>query len=290
MKLLILLSAILLLESLNAQKNYEITNLKAVNTEKNEKAPAFYDQEGRAYLIFASNQKRNIEDIYISKLTVKNKALNQYLYSIPESYDNGLKNHLGNKQFFISKESDMAIAARPSKNGGSIILRAKRGEKGWEEMTRLPWVIMYDKNAPKKDYYNVAYPNLTSDGSMMFFASDMPGGFGGWDLYVSFFEKGRWSPPVNLGPDVNSEENEISPFIADDNMLYFSSDRKTGKGGYDIYFSKEKNGKWENVMALDGLNTEANEEGFIIRGKYGYLASDRKEGKGGYDIYAWHLK
>lgn len=290
MKLLILLISILSLESLHAQETYKVTNLKAVNTEKNEKAPAFYDQAGGAYLIFASNQKRNKEDIYISKLVVKNKALNQYSYSVPESYDNGLKNNLGNQQIFISKESEIAILTRPSKNAGSVILKAKKGKKGWEEMTTLSWSITYSQNTPEKAYYNVAYPSMTSDGSMMFFASDMPGGFGGWDLYVSFLEEGRWSPPVNLGPDVNTEENEISPFMADDNKLYFSSDRKTGKGGYDIYFSTESYGKWVDAIALNGLNTEANEQGFIIRGKFGYLASDRKEGKGGYDIYAWHLR
>ena len=76
----------------------------------------------------------------------------------------------------------------------------------------------------------------------MVFASDMPGGSGGFDLYYSVFRNGKWSSPVNLGPEINSTANEYRPVLGIDlkyenRFLIFSSDRSGGKGGYDLYFT-----------------------------------------------------
>ena len=79
-------------------------------------------------------------------------------------------------------------------------------------------------------------------GRHMVFASDMPGGLGGFDLYYSVFRNGKWSSPVNLGPDINSPANEYRPVLGIDlrfenRFLIFSSDRSGGKGGYDLYLT-----------------------------------------------------
>ena len=79
-------------------------------------------------------------------------------------------------------------------------------------------------------------------GKYMVFASDMPGGAGGFDLYLSVFRDGKWSSPENLGPEINSSANEYRPVIGTDlyfenRYLIFSSDRSGGKGGYDLYFT-----------------------------------------------------
>ena len=79
-------------------------------------------------------------------------------------------------------------------------------------------------------------------GRQMVFASDMPGGIGGFDLYYSIFRNGKWSSPVNLGPEINSTANEYRPVLGIDlkyenRFLIFSSDRSGGKGGYDLYFT-----------------------------------------------------
>jgi hypothetical protein len=79
-------------------------------------------------------------------------------------------------------------------------------------------------------------------GKYMVFASDMPGGSGGFDLYLSVFRDGKWSSPVNLGPEINSSSNEYRPVLGTDlyfenRYLIFSSDRSGGKGGYDLYFT-----------------------------------------------------
>jgi len=79
-------------------------------------------------------------------------------------------------------------------------------------------------------------------GRYMVFASDMPGGMGGFDLYYSVFRNGKWSSPVNMGPGINSAANEYRPVLGKDlkfenYFLIFSSDRPGGKGGYDLYFT-----------------------------------------------------
>lgn len=80
------------------------------------------------------------------------------------------------------------------------------------------------------------------NGRYMVFASDMPGGQGGFDIWYSVFRNGKWSSPVNMGPEINSAANEYRPLLGTDlrfenNFLIFSSDRPGGKGGYDLYFS-----------------------------------------------------
>ncbi len=79
-------------------------------------------------------------------------------------------------------------------------------------------------------------------GRQMIYASDMPGGLGGFDLYYSVFSDGKWSAPVNLGPEINTPANEYRPVLGIDlkyenRFLIFSSDRSGGKGGYDLYLT-----------------------------------------------------
>ena len=108
--------------------------------------------------------------------------------------------------------------------------------------------------------YSVAHPCVVPDGDKMFFASDIAGGFGGYDLYVSYLENGEWSKAINLGPEVNTEGDEVYPFYSLDEHLYFSSDGQTGLGGFDIYFSKSKRGIWSPVVNLGApLNSEKDE-------------------------------
>ena len=77
----------------------------------------------------------------------------------------------------------------------SIFIGKKEGNK-WGQLIGLPF---------NSDEYSVAHPTVIDDGSKMYFASDMPGGFGGMDLYYTEMDGGQWGPPINLGPRVNTE-------------------------------------------------------------------------------------
>ncbi len=137
--------------------------------------------------------------------------------------------------------------------------------------------------------------HLFNDKTILF-ASKRPGGYGGYDLYVTYFIDGNWSKPKNMGPDINSEYNEISPSISNDgNILYFSSDRVESFGGYDVFKSTydSSSESWtESKNVGNPVNSAGNEIGMYLSsdGKSAYLSSDRKQGFGGYDLYIVYFK
>jgi hypothetical protein len=91
-------------------------------------------------------------------------------------------------------------------------------------------------NSPEQD----KCPNVLK--KIMVYASDRPGGFGGFDLYFSVFRNGKWNAPVNMGSDINTTFDEYRPVLGfhpefTNNYMIFSSNRPGGKGGYDLYFT-----------------------------------------------------
>lgn len=129
--------------------------------------------------------------------------------------------------------------------------------------------------------YSVAHPALSLDGKELYFSSDMPGGYGGFDIYLSRLEDGAWTKPVNLGKGVNSEGNELFPFLSDDGKLYFASDsRPPNVGGLDIYYSEFYDYNWIDAVALPHpINSSANDYGIYYSSdkNLGYFSSSRKE-------------
>ncbi len=146
------------------------------------------------------------------------------------------------------------------------------------------------------DEYSTAHPALSPDGKYMYFASDMPGGFGGMDLYVSEQGDGRWGPPVNLGPKINTEGHEVFPFFGYDNLLYFASDGHVGMGGLDVYHveKKEEDGfEWGEIVNIGApINSRDDDFSYIINEEktFGYFTSDREGGFGDDDIYSFCRK
>ena len=141
------------------------------------------------------------------------------------------------------------------------------------------------------DEYSNAHPSVNANGTKLYFASDMPGGFGGMDLYVSELENGRWGPPMNLGPSVNTEGNELFPFIHSSGRLYFASDGQLGMGGIDVFYVDPRgDGQWtapENPGAP--INSVDDDFGIMLNdeGTCGFFSSDRQGGSGRDDIYSF---
>ncbi len=129
------------------------------------------------------------------------------------------------------------------------------------------------------DEYSFGHPALNASGTSMIFSSDMPWGYGGSDLYIVNWEGGeRWSSPINLGPKVNTEGNELFPFMFTDSILYYSSDGHQGVGGLDIYESNYFNGGWEAPLNLGApINSSHDDFSFILDSTAvnGYFSSSR---------------
>ncbi len=135
--------------------------------------------------------------------------------------------------------------------------------------------------------YSYAFPSLGFNGSAIYFASNRPGGYGGFDIYVSYFRDAHWSTPENLGPAINSPGNEITPYF-DGEQLYFSSDYKNGLGGYDVFSSTVSEGQWSLAENMGkGINSPSDDYYFIVDHESGayYFSSNRLGGRGKEDIY-----
>lgn len=135
--------------------------------------------------------------------------------------------------------------------------------------------------------YSSAYPCFSPDGKALYFSSDRPGGYGGYDIYVSYKIGGNWSAPENLGAAVNTIGNEITPF-SDGTTLHFASDYQKGFGGFDIFRAEESGGRWATVYhGGPSLNSSTDDYGFVFDAdrNIGYFVSNRPGGKGSEDIY-----
>ena len=146
-------------------------------------------------------------------------------------------------------------------------------------------------------------PTISYDGNTLIFSSNRPGGLGGTDLYMSERnpQTNQWGPPKNLGAVLNTDKNELTPFLhSDSQTLYFSSKGHDNIGGYDVFYTRRKtDGSWEKPVNIGNpINTEADEVSFFVSldGKTGYFSSNNlasKEGKnigpGGLDVYSFDL-
>jgi outer membrane protein OmpA-like peptidoglycan-associated protein/tetratricopeptide (TPR) repeat protein len=138
------------------------------------------------------------------------------------------------------------------------------------------------------DAYSSAHPTLSRDGKTMYFSSTSPAGFGDSDIYVTTLEDGKWTEPKNLGPNINTREDESFPFLANDSTLYFSSNGHGTLGGLDILVSYKKDGQFMKARNFGGpLNTRFDDFSFVCdsTGRVGFIASNRPGGKGIDDIY-----
>jgi outer membrane protein OmpA-like peptidoglycan-associated protein len=142
---------------------------------------------------------------------------------------------------------------------------------------------LFPFNAPKTDY-NVAHPCIAQNDSVLYFASNMPGGQGGMDLYKCYWRNGRWSQPINLGASVNSKGDELFPFAAADGMLYFSTNGYTdrGKKNMDIYVCEIRRDGYSEPYPLPyPMNTEYDDFAYAeyTGPEYGMISSNRNEGR-----------
>jgi len=146
--------------------------------------------------------------------------------------------------------------------------------------------------ALNNENYSIQYPFLTNNGKKIYFSSNMPGGFGGMDLYYADFIKDAWSKPINLGKEINTSQNEGHPFVYG-SILYFSSDGHPGLGGLDLFHVNLDQKPLEVINAGYPVNTFHDDFNLILdeSGTAGYFCSNREHALyGGDDIYSIQFK
>ncbi|MFI5151218.1 MAG: hypothetical protein ACHQRM_15915 [Bacteroidia bacterium] len=262
-----------------------------VNTSADEYAPVISSDESTLIFTYKGERSKGglmdenfnpdpsgdyYEDIFISQRVGKD-------WLTPESISDNINTKGHDASIALSSDGQtLFIFKSTEKDKGDIYMSVLKGDQ-WSEPAKLGPNI--NSNASWEGSCSI-----TSDGQLLYFASDRKGGYGGRDIYVSKKQPdGEWGPAQNLGPAVNTEYDDDAPFIHPDGIdLFFSSKGHNSMGGYDIMYSTKKEGIWSDPINLGyPLNTTEDERYYVLTasGEFGYFSSDRAGGAGGQDIY-----
>lgn len=197
---------------------------------------------------------------------------------------------------FFDNQKQMAFTRNNTRNGKPYVNKQGRIN------LKIFFASLSDDGQLKKvsefpfndDEYSTGHPWVSEDGTIMYFASDMPGGIGGVDLYQSRNINGKWSKPVNLGTMINTLGDDLYPYVANDTALYYSSNGLGGLGGLDIFVSYQRKDHQFGLPSNLGfpLNTSSDDFALILdeSGREGLFSSNRPGGVGYDDIYKFKVK
>jgi hypothetical protein len=257
----------------------KVTRL-SLNSDKSDFSPFFLNDA----LLFASgrvnkigvkysgyNDENEITDLFSAskKDSVSFKNIKPLTGNINSKYSEG--------PFTFSRDGNVIYYTGNAKGSGknkglNNSLTIYRSEKINGKWTKP---IVADFCVPE---YSYCHPSLSNDGKTLFFCSNQAEGFGGMDIYMIKYDNNAWTKPMNLGKKINTVSNEVFPFLAANNTLYFSADKPTGKGGLDIY-SFDMNDPIDNdVKVLEyPINSSSDDFGIWTDslGTFGYISSNR---------------
>jgi outer membrane protein OmpA-like peptidoglycan-associated protein/tetratricopeptide (TPR) repeat protein len=279
---------------LKDENRFKIVNLD-MNSSQDDFGPAYYDDK----IIFTSSREvvGSVKRIYNWN---RKPFLNIYVASVTDGQLTNVKaltnkvNHKLHEGPASYSSLDKTLAYTQNNYDG----KSKEGVINLQLFFKSIKNNEWQKSIPFKlnnKEYSVGHPWLSHDGKTMYFASDMPGGFGGVDLYlIKRDDAGNWGNPVNLGDKVNTEGNEMFPFFEEiSGKLFFASNGHQGLGGLDIFITSIKSDSAFGKVLNAGtpMNTQYDDFAIIINDemKKGYFSSNRAGGKGGDDIYSFEL-
>ena len=259
----------------------------SVNSDKLDFSPAFF-QDG---LVFVSGRKEgpDVKKFFkndgVDYLTLfYSKILNDGEYSNPELFNKKLRSsyHEGPVAFYnkgtklIFTQSNITkrklLSKRTGKSeDGSVVLKLYMADyiNG-----KIENITPFEYNS---DEFSTGHPTISEDGSKLIYSSNRPDSNGGSDLYISYrINDKAWTPPTNLGEEINTSGSELFPHL-NGNVLYFASDGHRGIGGLDVYHTILVNDKPSEIIAMNyPLNSASDDYGFITKdGRIAYFSSNR---------------
>ncbi len=274
------------MENATASSIYSVAAATIINTQHDEFGAAFLPNQ----LVYSSGrtdmQRKNSKmsvgsnQLYTSDLKDGVPSSNAFFKSeLKNTYNDGPISYAANaKNVVITHNNIMNGIGATNQNGLELSLAIAEVNPSGEWNNARPFA----HNMPG---YATGFGSLSADGNTLYFASDRPGGQGGFDLYSSKRNGDVWESPINLGDVVNTAGNEITPFVEGKN-LFFSSDYHQGLGGYDVLRAEGNAGKFNVIYHLGNqVNSSGDDYHFAIKDGSGFVTSNRAGGKGGTDIY-----
>lgn len=284
------------LETIKEDKGYFTINNLAMNTEQEDFGTSYYKDK----IVFASS-RTGIQTIKREWNWNNLPYLNMFIAETDDSLEFKAIDHFRkklNKKFHegpvaFNKAGDYMVFTRNNykqrSSDGIIKLEMYWADYNKEKDKWNKPVGMHFNNKE----YSVGHASLNAVGDTMYFASDMPGGIGGVDIYMTTRkEEGGWNEPQNLGKPINTEGNEMFPFLHEQKSLFFASDGNVGLGGLDIYVTNISTKGFSEPQNLGvPVNSSYDDFAFIIDSALhtGYFSSNRIEGHGDDDIYRFIL-
>jgi peptidoglycan-associated lipoprotein len=275
---------------------FKTENIALINSKYRDYAPCFSDKKYQT-LVFTSNRDGsygsidlntgfNKSDLWEAKLDKNGK------WSTPVQLPPAVATEVNEGRAWISKKGDLIFFTRcpeeKNKQNKCGLYMAKKQGSTWGPAEPLPFTV---------DTITFAHPTLSTDAKTLYFVSSMNGGYGKMDIWSCTYDQktNSWGQPRNLGPQVNTEGNEVYPSMTDDGKkLYFSSDYHPGLGGLDMFIAEAgADGKFnkpvENLKYP--LNSSYDDFGIVFEGKKnrGYFTSNREGGRGDDDIWSFSL-
>ena len=271
---------------------YKVDEIKDLNSKASDFSPA-YARDDYGMIYFTSSRDdatgnkthgatgQNYTDIFESRVDKKSKWSTPVPVDVINSeFEDGTPSFSSDyKELYFTR----CEAGKREKKGCVIMYTRKAGDK-WGKPKNIQIL---------PDSLVAAHPSISKDGLTLYFVSDLAGGFGKKDIWkVTRLRAGdAWSKPVNLGPDINTQGDELFPYIREDGTLFFSSDGLIGMGGLDIFkATPQPDGSWMVQNMKPPINSFADDFGIVFEDGLdkGIFSSTRK-GKGNDDLYSFEL-
>ncbi|MFQ3369547.1 MAG: outer membrane protein OmpA-like peptidoglycan-associated protein [Flavobacteriaceae bacterium] len=287
------------LDTIEKNSNLYSISKTSINSSKSDFGPSYY---GSSQVVFASANKGSgsedytwtgepFLDLHIADIDVNGDLVNN------TPFNGGINTKFHESSTTFTKDLKTMYFTRNNYFKGeekwddenTIKLKLYRAsmqdDDSWGNIEELPF---------NSDQYSVAHPSLSLDEKRIYFSSDMPGTFGKSDIwYVDIIDKENYGRPVNLGPNINTEERESFPYISSENVLYFSSNGLMGLGGLDIFMTalNSKGFPTSTTNLGEPVNSRYDDFGLIINPEInrGYLSSNRDgfDGSSSDEIYTF---
>jgi outer membrane protein OmpA-like peptidoglycan-associated protein len=259
-----------------------------INTTQSDYGVAFLDDNNVVFTTPADENSNNSQsDLFVGEIDEKGEIVNkepiQGMKAFKKVSKTGITYSKDQKTVYFSAKKHKK---RKNKNKAQLFKATIDSLGNWINIEKLPF---------NKKKFSAGEPSLSKDGKKLYFASDRPSSYGGTDIFVvSINDDGTYGEPTNLGDKINTSGDEVTPYITDDNILFYSSNgREDGYGNLDVYATEIFSNIASEPLHLESPVNSINDDfAYIVNSnnKGGFFSSNRLQGRDNNDMYSFIIE